>query len=312
MLKVKKLSNEKRLYFIRRGVYILFHIGILQLTQNLDDAVKGFKQGLQKAKIEADFHYMNADGNLNELPKLARRLADLKVDLIFACSTPAAKAAKELSENIPVVFTPVFDPVSANLVDSMTTPGGKLTGMSGMVNADAKVEFIQKLLPNIKHIAMLYHDQDANSLIEVANIQKSLKDKIKLTNLLIHCQEDLSSLEEQLSENMDALFLPIGKIVEENFASIVYYADSFNIPIIASHAPNVSAGALGALVANHALLGEGCAQQARQILVEKISPSKIPVGITSNPEILLNAFVADNLDIELSAGLTQAAKEIFH
>ena len=290
----------------------MFHIGILQLTQNLDDAVKGFKQGLHDAKIEATFHYMNADGNIDELPKLARALADLKVDLIFACSTPAAKAAKDITENIPVIFTPVFDPVSVNLVSSMEMPGGKVTGMSGMVNAAAKVDFIQALLPNIKHIAMLYHDKDENSCIESSNFKKAVENKIKLSNITIQCQEDLSLLEENLPLDIDALFLPIGKIIEENFATIVYYADSRSIPIIASHAPNVSAGALGALIANHTLLGKDCAKKACQILIDKQSPAEISVGITSSPEILLNAFVADNLDLELPSALIKKAKEIFH
>lgn len=289
----------------------MFHIGILQLTQNLDDAVKGFKQGLHNAKIEAAFHYMNADGNVEELSKLARALADLKVDLIFACSTPAAKAAKELSENIPVIFTPVFDPMSVKLVSNMGKPGGKVTGMSGMVNAAAKVDFIQLLLPNIQHIAMLYHEKDENSCIEASNFRKAVENKIKLSNIIIQCQEDLSLLEENLPHDIDALFLPIGKIVEENFASIVYYTDSRNIPIIASHAPNVSAGALGALVANHASLGKDCAKQAYKILIERKSPAEIPVGITTAPEILLNAFVADNLEISLPSTLTEKAKEIF-
>lgn len=93
----------------------MFNIGILQLTQHLDDAVKGFKEGLRNLNVDVTYHYLNADGNIAELPKLADILAT-KVDLIFACSTPAAKAAVALTENIPVLFTPVFDPVSVNLV----------------------------------------------------------------------------------------------------------------------------------------------------------------------------------------------------
>lgn len=68
---------------MQNGVDALFNIGILQLTQNLDDAVYGFKQGLHDLAVTAKFHYVNADGNVSELPKLAQNLADLKVDLIL-------------------------------------------------------------------------------------------------------------------------------------------------------------------------------------------------------------------------------------
>ena len=134
----------------------MFNIGILQLTQHLDDAVKGFKEGLRNLNVDVTYHYLNADGNIAELPKLADILATKKVDLIFACSTPAAKAAVALKENIPVLFTPVFDPVSVNLVESMNKPNGKATGMSGMVSAPDKLSFIKNILPNAKKIALLY------------------------------------------------------------------------------------------------------------------------------------------------------------
>ena len=289
----------------------LFHIGILQLTQNLDDAVRGFKQGLKELAVEADFHYFNADGNVSELPKLAQKLADLKVDLIFACSTPAAKAAGNLVVDIPVLFTPVFDPISVNLVDSLELPGGKLTGMSGMVNAEDKVNFIQELLPNAKKLGMLYYTEDSNSLIEANNFRNAVSDKFTLSELTIKCKEDISLLAETLPQDIDALFLPIGRIIEENFASIAYYADAIDVPIITSHAPNVVLGSLGALVANHVTLGKACAKQAHQILVEGKDVKTIPVGITNKPEILLNAFVADNLGIEIPDSLLAKATEVY-
>lgn len=289
----------------------LFHIGILQLTQNLDDAVRGFKQGLKELAVEADFHYFNADGNINELPKLAQKLADLNVDLIFACSTPAAKAAGNLSENIPVLFTPVFDPISVNLVDSLAAPSGKLTGMSGMVNAEDKVNFIRELLPNAKKLGMLYHTEDSNSLIEASNFREAVTGKFELSEITITCKEDISLLAETLPQDLDALFLPIGRVVEENFASIAYYTDAINVPIITSHAPNVVLGSLGALVANHATLGKTCAKQAKQILVDGKEIKNIPVGMTETPEILLNAFVADNLGIEIPNNLLTKATEVY-
>ncbi|MBP2631277.1 MAG: transporter substrate binding protein [Firmicutes bacterium] len=289
----------------------LFHIGILQLTQNLDDAVRGFKQGLKELAVEADFHYFNADGNINELPKLAQKLADINVDLIFACSTPAAKAAANLSKNIPVLFTPVFDPISVNLVDSLAAPSGKLTGMSGMVNAKDKVNFIHELLPNAKKLGMLYHTEDSNSLIEASNFRKALTGKFELNEITITRKEDISLLAETFPQGLDALFLPIGRVVEENFASIAYYTDAINVPIITSHAPNVVLGSLGALVANHATLGKACAAQAKQILVDGKEIKNIPVGMTETPEVLLNAFVADNLGIEIPNNLLTKATEVY-
>lgn len=288
----------------------MYNIGILQLTQNLDDAVHGFKYGLTELGISAQFHYLNADGNTDLLPKLADELAKQKVDLIFACSTPSAQAAIKLAGSIPVVFTPVFDPVGSKLVNSMSLPGGKATGVAGMVAADAKMTFIHRLLPAARTLGILYHTADSNSLVEVENFRKLENPNLSLVEIPIGHAEDLSNLPDLLPTEIDALFLPIGQAVEENFPTIAYYTDTINLPIIASHAPNVPGGALGALVANHYKLGRECAAKAREIF-SGTSAAAIPVDTVKNPEILLNNFAAQNLGLELPADLITEAAEIF-
>lgn len=288
----------------------MHRIGILQLTQHLDDAVQGFKAGFSACGPEVAFEYRCADGNAALLPGLAGELESLGVELIFACSTPAAKAAMALAADIPVVFTPVFDPVGSGLVATLDKPGGKVTGMAGMVPAPAKVAFIRQLLPAAKTIAVLYHSADPNSLLEAGHFSAAAEDQFQVLPLPVDRPQDLSLLGERLTASMDALFLPIGKIVEENFATVAYYADLAAIPVIASSGANVPAGALGALVADHYKLGLACAAQAARILAGA-DPGAIAVGSVDRPDILLNRFAAGNLDIEFSAALAAAAKEIF-
>jgi putative ABC transport system substrate-binding protein len=288
----------------------LYNIGILQLTQNLDDAVNGFKFALKEHGIDAYFHYLNADGNIDILPKLAHQLADKKVDLIFACSTPAASAAVKLEAAIPVVFTPVFDPIGAKLVNNMTEPGGKATGVAGMVKATDKINFVNRLLPTVRTLGILYHTEDTNSIVEVENFRSVTNHQMRLVEIPIRKSEDLSNLPDILPTDIDALFLPIGRIIEENFPTIVYYTDSINLPIIASHFPNISDGALGGLVANHYQLGKECAAKAEEILKGK-QAMNIPVDIVKKPEIILNQLTALNLGITFPNDLIAEAAEIF-
>lgn len=289
----------------------MYKIGILQLTQNLDDAVKGFKAGFAGCDVSAQFHYYNADGNSKLLPELAKKLKDISVDLVFACSTPAAQAAVNLDGKIPVVFTPVFDPIGAGLAKSFKKPGGKATGVAGMVAASDKVSFIRRLLPGACNIGLLYHVNDDNAQVETANFKAAAAAVFHLTEIPVHQPEDLSRLSEMLPAGLDALFLPIGRMIEENFATVAYYAEGLNLPVIASHAPNVPAGALGALTANHFQLGYTCAEKALTILKGVRPPGLVPIDIVQNPEIFLNAYTADLLNIVIPNDLLQEAKEIF-
>ena len=72
----------------------------------------------------------------DRLRSLAAELVRLKVDLILANGTRAARAAKEATEEatkeatkaIPIVFSLGEDPVTNGLVASFARPGGNLTG----------------------------------------------------------------------------------------------------------------------------------------------------------------------------------------
>lgn len=289
----------------------MIRIGILQLTQMLDDAVEGFQEGLQALNVKAEFIYRNADGQPSRLPQLAAELAAADVSLIFACTTPSALAAIALPEDIPVVYTPVFDPVGAGLAASLEKPGGNATGVSGMVSAAEKITFMRRLLPNLGRLGILFHAHDANAQLEMNHFRQAASAAdLCCVEIPLEKAEDISSLPQLLPEDLDAIFLPIGKALEDNFASIVYYTDTLALPIVASHAPNVPAGALGALVADHRQLGKACAAKAAAILAGTPAGS-IPVDIVKEPHVLLNSFAALNLGVDLAADLQAEAREIF-
>ena len=289
----------------------MIRIGILQLTQMLDDAVEGFQEGLQALNVKAEFIYRNADGQPSRLPQLAAELAAADVSLIFACTTPSALAAMALPEDIPVVYTPVFDPVGAGLAASLEKPGGNATGVSGMVSAAEKITFMRRLLPNLARLGILFHAHDANAQLEMKHFRQAASAAdLCCVEIPLEKAEDISSLPQLLPEDLDAIFLPIGKALEDNFASIVYYTDTLALPIVASHAPNVPAGALGALVADHRQLGKACAAKAAAILAGTPAGS-IPVDIVKEPHVLLNSFAALNLGVDLAADLQAEAREIF-
>ena len=111
-------------------------IGFLSGNPRSDtqDAIEGFRARLRElGYIEGQnlqIEYRYGDGKYERLPQLAADLIGLKVDVLFTFGTPGARAAKNATSTIPIVFGVVSDPLAAGLVASLTRPGGNVTGVT--------------------------------------------------------------------------------------------------------------------------------------------------------------------------------------
>jgi len=93
--------------------------------------------------------------------RLAASVADLialSPDLLIAAGSQAAVALKSATATIPIVFVYVADPVQLGLVQSLSRPGGNITGISNMVPDDffaKRLEILRELVPGASKIAVL-------------------------------------------------------------------------------------------------------------------------------------------------------------
>jgi putative ABC transport system substrate-binding protein len=105
------------------------------LTPRTSEAnISAFRRGLHELgyvegkniAIEA----RSAESDNRRLPALAAELVALKPDVIVTNSEPAIRAAKEAAGTIPIVMSIVGDAVALGLAQSLSHPGGNLTGQT--------------------------------------------------------------------------------------------------------------------------------------------------------------------------------------
>src|SRR5262249_35840325 len=60
----------------------------------------------------------------------ATELLELQPDVIFSIGAPSARALRDQTKTVPIVFVLVDDPVGEGLVKSIARPGGNITGIS--------------------------------------------------------------------------------------------------------------------------------------------------------------------------------------
>jgi putative ABC transport system substrate-binding protein len=112
-------------------------IGLLGSGSAKIDAkrVGAFRQGLSEAGYvenqNVTIEYRWAEGQNDRFPALATDLVRRRVNVIAALGgTPSAQAARAATASIPIVFATAVDPVEFGLVDSLSRPGGNLTGVT--------------------------------------------------------------------------------------------------------------------------------------------------------------------------------------
>src|SRR5437899_433984 len=112
----------------------------------------GFVEG-QNVALE----YRWAQGDYDRLPAMAADLVGQGVDLIAAFGPPPARAAKNATSTIPIVFEVGNDAVEAGLVSSMAQPGGNATGLSirCVQITPKRLQLLCELLPDARTIGLL-------------------------------------------------------------------------------------------------------------------------------------------------------------
>jgi putative ABC transport system substrate-binding protein len=98
------------------------------------------------------------------LPALAAELVGHPVDVIYASSGFAARAAKAATSIIPIMFSGPVDPVAQGLAENLKHPGGNLTGIAGSFDTlvEKRLHLLHELAPTAYRIGYLVNPNNPN------------------------------------------------------------------------------------------------------------------------------------------------------
>jgi putative tryptophan/tyrosine transport system substrate-binding protein len=272
-------------------------------------AEAGFVEG-QNVAIE----YRWAEGRYDRLPALAAELVDEQVAVMVASGgdrpTLAAKAA---TSTIPIVFTGSDNPVKFGLVESLSRPGGNVTGMHLFTSEleVKKLEVLQELLPDARLIAMLVNLDNPSAAPDIVDVEAAASTIGKQILVLeASSAEDIDLAFETLAEQpVDALLVGHDPFFNSRREQLVALAARQAVPAIYELREFVLAGGLisygNVITDNYRQAG---IYAGRILKGEK--PADLPVQQATKFELVINLPLARTLGIEIPRSILLRADEV--
>ena len=160
--------------------------------------------------------YRWAEGRFDRAPALVAELVQLKVDVLVTHSTPNVVAAKQATSVIPIVFAAVGDPVGFGLVQSLSRPGGNVTGLSLQSNdlAGKRLQLMREVIPNLHRVAFLGGSDNPVTATEVAEFQAAAQTLgLEIIRSDIAQADDIAPIIQSLKGRADAIYVQTGRTV---------------------------------------------------------------------------------------------------
>src|SRR5262245_31464284 len=128
-----------------------------------------------------------SEGKVERFPEFAAEMVRLKADIIIVTTTPAALAAKNASQTIPIIIPTALDPVGAGLVASLARPGGNITGLSALAPelSGKRLELLKEIVPGLTRVAVLWNPANPSN----ASVWKETQAAARALGLQLQSQE---------------------------------------------------------------------------------------------------------------------------
>jgi putative ABC transport system substrate-binding protein len=153
-------------------------IAVLMIVDNEDQRASyaAFVQALQQLGW-IDGHNVKIDtrwtGAASDLRKYVIDILRLEPDVIFAVGTAEIAPLLQATHTVPIVFAGVADPVGAGFVETMSRPGGNITGFIQFEYSfvGKLVELLKQIAPSVTRAAVLRDPDISSGIGQFAVIQ---------------------------------------------------------------------------------------------------------------------------------------------
>ena len=291
-------------------------VGFLTVTAGPSDPVAtSFRDGLRQfgyidgESIKID--HRNAEGHVDQLPRLAEELVRRPVDIIAVGAEPALSIVTRATKTIPIVIVSVdHDPVATGLVKSLSRPGGNVTGIFAQQSdlTVKRLELLRDTIPGIKRVAVFVDPMNRGDVSDIGRAARPLGVAIRPIEVQAPYAFDdaFRAAKKDKAGAVLVLFSPGFYIQRARLATAALNA---RVPTMLSSEQHVQAGGLmsyGATVADY----WGRAAYFVDRVLKGAKPGELPIEQVSQFRLAINLKTAKALGITFPDSILVRADDV--
>jgi putative ABC transport system substrate-binding protein len=292
-------------------------VGVLVSASPPHPFAEAFTRGLRNLgytdgqNLVLDIRY--SEGRSDRAAELAAELVGLKVDVIVAHFTQATKAAIAATRTIPIVMAPAGAPLQMGFVNSLSRPGGNVTGLSAM---DAEIggrrlQLLRELIPNLSCVAVLgtvaTTDPYSGPFVEDMRVG-AIAAGVRLEPVLVSGPAEFDdAFASMQAEKVQAVV--VQPFFDPHRKVLLELAAKHGLGYLSGSRDTTSAGGLVSISANFQDLYERSAVYVDKIL-KGSKPADLPVSQPTKFVTVINLKTASALGMTISPVLVAQADEV--
>ena len=140
-----------------------YRVGIIYQGGPYKAVVDGLRDGLRQLGYEEGKQVLleirDTKSDLKLVEDAAKTFEQEKINLIYAVTTSVVTPVKNVTSQIPIVFSVGSDPVASGLVQSFGKPGGRMTGVQYSTTdlTGKRLEILKEILPKLSRVVTFYN-----------------------------------------------------------------------------------------------------------------------------------------------------------
>jgi len=297
----------------RVGVLMGYPEGDKQALAGVNSLRKGLQDlgWIEGRNIQIDYRWPGPDAE--KARTFAKELIGMNVDVIVPSTNQVTAILQQETRTIPIVFAFIGDPVGSGFVQSLSRPGGNLTGFANFENSIGGkwLELVRELAPKAKRVGFVYCPAAAPNVGFFHAAQNAAASShVTLIPLPVNNSVDIERNVTAFAGEPDgSLIVAPHAVTLGNRALIDKLALRYRLPTVYSDRYFAESGGLISFGNNTPEMFGRAASYVDRIL-KGAKPAELPVQLPTKFELVVNLKAAKAIGLSIPPGILSRADDV--